>query len=37
LFVYFGDDPKDRVFRRFRDFSFSVNDAVFAHTFVKNA
>jgi len=37
LFLYFADDPKDRTFRRYRDFSYSINNAVFAHTFMKNA
>jgi hypothetical protein len=32
LFIFFGDDPKDRTFRRFREFSFTMKQARFFHT-----
>lgn len=37
MFFFFGDDPKDRTFRRYREFSYTMGTPVFRHTFAKGA
>lgn len=37
VFFFFGDDAKDRTFRRYREFSYTMGTPVFRHTFAKGA
>jgi hypothetical protein len=37
VFFFFGDDPKDRTFRRYREFSITMGTPIFRHSFVKGA